>query len=39
MWKKKKDPLLELLGYDSEQDFVTADDVLKEQMNRIMDGD
>lgn len=39
MWRKKKDPLLELLGYDSEQDFVTADDVLKEQMNRIMDGD
>lgn len=39
MRKKKKDPLLELLGYDSEQDLVAADDVLKDIMNKIMDGD
>lgn len=38
MWRKKKDPLLELLGYESDQDFITADDVLKELIRGIAGG-
>lgn len=39
MWRKKKDPLLELLGYDSEQDLITADDELRKTVRAILDGD
>lgn len=38
MWRKKKDPLLELLGYESDQDLVTADDVLMQTVNGITSG-
>lgn len=38
MWRKKKDPLLELLGYDSELDFATADGVVMDTIHAIISG-